>query len=171
MPASSILGGYVAAFAMVSLPHSSATEGGPVPDVPTGASSSAAEDWIRSWSASMSDRAAAAQSLSDRVAGLSVSATDWERTITVTVNGSGAMTDLRLTQEAARLDMDQLAAEILRTMRRAQSSLAERVAAIAAETVGTDSETGRAVVSSFESRFPVGRDTDTGSTGPPPHDR
>jgi DNA-binding protein YbaB len=148
-----------------------------MPDEPNGVSADAAENWVRSWSASMSERAAAAQSLSDRVAALSVSATDWEGTITVTVNGSGAMTDLRLTQDAARLDMDQLAAEILRTMRRAQSSLAERVSGIAAETVGTDSETGQAMVSSFERRFAAdpahdtGTDTGDESTRWPSHGR
>jgi DNA-binding protein YbaB len=118
-----------------------------------------AEDWVRNWSASMSERAAAAQALSDEVARLTVTATDRERWITVTVNGSGAVTDLRLEPEAG-LDMDALAAEILRTMRRAQAELAERVAAVAARTVGPDSETARAVVSGFERRFPAGRSDD-----------
>jgi hypothetical protein len=50
--------------------------------------------------------------------------------ITVTVNGSGGLIDLRLTPEAGRWAMDRLAAEILRTMRRGQASPAERVAAL-----------------------------------------
>jgi DNA-binding protein YbaB len=103
----------------------------------------------------MSERAAAAQELSDRVAGLTVSASDRDRSITVTVNGSGGLTDLRLAPEAARLGMGRLADEILRTMRQAQATLAERVAGIAAQTVGDDSETARAVIASFERRFPA----------------
>jgi phosphatidate phosphatase APP1 len=122
-------------------------------EVPFGAD--AAEDWVRSWSASMSERAAAAQALSDRVAGLAVSATDPQRTITVTVNGSGALTDLRLTPDAGGRGMERLAVDILGTMRQAQARLAGEVADIAAETVGTDSESARAVVSSFERRFPA----------------
>jgi hypothetical protein len=43
-----------------------------VTDAPIGA----AEDWVRSWTASASERAAAAQSLSDQVSRLSVSASD-----------------------------------------------------------------------------------------------
>jgi hypothetical protein len=113
----------------------------------------AAEDWIRSWSDSISERAAAAREMSDRVAGLTVSATDPRRRITATVNGSGGLVDLDLEPEAGRLPMDELAGEILRTMRRAQGRLAERVAEIAAETVGADSETARSVVSSFERRY------------------
>lgn len=72
----------------------------------------AAEDWVRTWSASMSDRAAAAQALSDQVSRLAVSATDRDRTITVTVNGSGGVTDLRLSPEAGRHGTDRLAEEI-----------------------------------------------------------
>ena len=124
----------------------------------------AAEDWVRTWSASMSDRAAAAQALSDQVSRLSVSAEDRDRAITVTVNGSGGVTDLRLAPEAARHGTDRLAEDILRTMRRAQAALAERVAAIAERTVGSESETARAVISSFERRFPASDDVhpDTG---------
>jgi hypothetical protein len=60
----------------------------------------------------------------------------------------------------ARLNMDDLADKILRTMRRAQAALADRVADIADRTVGHDSETARAVVASFERRFPVGSESD-----------
>nr|WP_143234981.1 hypothetical protein [Actinoplanes atraurantiacus] len=64
------------------------------------------------------------------------------------------MTDLRLDRRARGYDDDRLAAEILRTMRRAQAELAGAVAEIAHRTVGADSPTGRSVVSSFDSRFP-----------------
>jgi phenylpyruvate tautomerase PptA (4-oxalocrotonate tautomerase family) len=114
----------------------------------------AAEEWVRSWSDSVSERATAARELADRVARLTVDATDADRLITTTVNGSGGLVGLRLAAEAARLPMDELADEILRTMRQAQSRLAERVAGIAAQTVGADSESARAVVSSFEQRYP-----------------
>ena len=121
-----------------------------MPDVPIGAG----DDWVRSWSASISERAAAAQALSDRVGQLSVSASDRYRTITVTVDGSGAMIGLWLAPEAGQQGMERLAGDILQTMRRAQANITDQVAGIAAQTVGADSETGRAVVSSFELRFP-----------------
>jgi DNA-binding protein YbaB len=126
-----------------------------VSDGPMDATADAAENWVRSWTASVSERAAAAQSLSDQVAKLKVAASDGDRMITVTVNGSGVMIDLRLSQEAARLNMDDLASMILHTMRRAQAALADRVADIAHRTVGRDSDTASAVVFSFEHRFPV----------------
>lgn len=70
------------------------------------------------------------------------------------MNGSGGLVGLRLEPGAARLPMDDLADAILRTMRRAQSRLVEQVADIAAQTVGADSESARAVIASFEQRYP-----------------
>jgi DNA-binding protein YbaB len=113
-----------------------------------------AEEWVRSWSASVSEKAAAAQSLSDQVSRLTATASDPEQLVTVTVDGSGCVAGLHLDQRAGRLEMDRLAEVIVRTMRKAQSHLTEQVTSIAEQTVGIDSATGRAVVSSFEVRFP-----------------
>jgi DNA-binding protein YbaB len=126
-----------------------------VTDLPLGATADGAEEWVRSWTASMSERAAAAQAMSDQVARLTVSAADEDGLVTVTVSGSGAVTGLRLDERVHRWTTDRLGDQILATMRRAQATLAGRVAEIAADTVGADSETGRAVVASFETRFPA----------------
>ncbi|MBB4690066.1 YbaB/EbfC family nucleoid-associated protein [Paractinoplanes abujensis] len=121
-----------------------------------------AEGWVRSWSASVSEQAAATQSMADQVSRLESTASDRERLVRVTVDGSGCVTGLELEPEARRYDMDRLAKEILRTMRQAQARLTEQVAAIAERTVGVDTPTGRAVVSGFESRFPVRNEDDDG---------
>ena len=121
-----------------------------------------AEQWVRSWSASAAEQAAAAQAMSDEVSRLSVTASDPDRLVTVTVDGSGTMTGLYLAPEAARSGTDRLALEILRTMRRAQAQLAERVAEIAGRTVGADSATGRSVVAGFATRFPAPEENDDG---------
>lgn len=121
-----------------------------------------AEQWVRSWSASVSEQAAAAQSMADQVSRLEATASDRERLVRVTVDGSGCVTGLHLEPEARRYEMDQLAAEILRTMRQAQARLTEQVAEIAERTVGVDTPTGRAVVSGFERRFPAQHEDDHG---------
>jgi hypothetical protein len=54
-----------------------------------------------------------------------------------------------------RWSADEIAAQVMAVMRRAQGSLAARVAEVADETVGADSETGRAVVEGFARRFPA----------------
>ncbi|MFG1608738.1 hypothetical protein [Actinoplanes sp. NPDC049265] len=102
----------------------------------------------RSWSSPPSGRAEATATLADRVARLSASATGGDGTIRVRVDSGGAITQLELPDA-------ELAAEILRTIRRAQAGLAEQVELAVNETVGPESETGRAVLESFAQRFPA----------------
>jgi hypothetical protein len=47
-----------------------------------------------------------------------------------------------------------LAREIMGTIRRAQAGLPAKVSAVVGATVGADTETGSAVIGSFERRFP-----------------
>ncbi len=89
---------------------------------------------------------------------LSVPASGRDGAVRVTVAGSGVMTDLRLDDRVLRWPASEIAAQVMSVMRRAQASLASRVAEIADETVGADSETGRAVVDGFVRRFPEPRD-------------
>ncbi|MCW2900592.1 MAG: hypothetical protein JWO67_2857, partial [Streptosporangiaceae bacterium] len=63
---------------------------------------------------------------------------------------------------------EEIAAQVMAVMRRAQGSLAARVAEIAGETVGADSETGRAVVDGLARRFPVLPDDDDDRAGERP---
>jgi DNA-binding protein YbaB len=130
--------------------------------MPFSAASEGADDWVDSWAASVSARAQAAQELSERVSMLSVSVSGRDGAIEVTVAGSGVMTDLRLDDRVLRWPADEIAARVMWVMRRAQASLASRVAEIADETVGADSETGRAVVDGFARRFPVPPDDEDG---------
>lgn len=122
--------------------------------VPMGDFGAPTEQFVASWAAGVSERAAQAQALSERVAAMSVTADGAYGAVEVTVASSGAMTDLRLDDRVLRWRADQIAAEVLAVMRRAQGRLAAQVAEAAAETVGADSETARAVVGSYERRFP-----------------
>lgn len=114
-----------------------------------------AEEWVRSWSSQVSGRAEATAALADRVAALTSSAAADDGAIRVTVASSGNVTGLALDDRVQRLPGAELADEIMRTMRRAQAGLAGRVAEAVDETVGADTETGRAVLESFAQRFPA----------------
>ena len=114
-----------------------------------------AEEWVRSWSSQVSGRAEAAAALADRVAALTASATGEEGAIRVTVASSGNVSGLDLTDEVRRLTGTELSIEIMRVYRRAQAGLAEQVAVAVDETVGSDTETGKAVLASFAQRFPA----------------
>lgn len=114
-----------------------------------------AEEWIRSWSAQASARAEAATQLADRVATISATAANFDGSIRVRVSSSGVLEGLELDDRTRALPGRDLADEIMRTMRRAQAKLTESVATAVKETVGTDTESGQAVIASFRSRFPA----------------
>ncbi len=92
--------------------------------------------------------------LADRLASLSASATGDDGVVTVTVAGSGIVTGLRLDDRVQQHTGATLSAEILRTMRRAQAALVTQVTEVVDETVGTSSETGRAVLESITPQVP-----------------
>lgn len=114
-----------------------------------------AEDWVRSWSAEVSGRAEAAAALAERVSAISSTATGADQAIRVTVGSSGVMTALELDDRVQQLRGLELSEEILRVMRRAQAGLGDKVAEAVERTVGSDTETGRAVLDSFARRFPA----------------
>jgi hypothetical protein len=113
-----------------------------------------AEAWVRSWSAQSSTRAGATARLADRVCVLSTQASGVDGAVRVAVASNGVLTGLWLAERARDLPADDLAREILATMRRAQTALVAKVSAAVAETVGADSETGRAVLDAYVVRFP-----------------
>jgi hypothetical protein len=110
---------------------------------------------MRSWSAQVAGRTEAAAALADRVATLTSSADGDDGAVRVTVASSGVMTGLELDDSVQRRPGKELAVEILRVMRRAHAGLVDRVAVAVAETVGAETETGKAVLDSFAQRFPA----------------
>ncbi len=74
----------------------------------------------------------------------------------VTVDSTGALTGLRLSQEALRRSPQELAGEILGVTRCAQVSLADRMRQVTAEVLGRDSETARFVADAYAEQFAPG---------------
>jgi hypothetical protein len=72
----------------------------------------------------------------------------------VTVNSSGGLEGLELTDEAMRLPRDELAQVILMTSRQAQVRLAERMAELAAGIYGAGSETADFISSAYAEQLP-----------------
>jgi hypothetical protein len=115
----------------------------------------AAEEWLDSWVSQVDAQAERSVELSRRVAALTGSAQGRGGAIRVTVGSSGQVEALELDDRVHELSGPQLAREIVVVMRRAQAVLAAQVAEQVQATVGADSEAGRAVIDSFEARFPV----------------
>ena len=134
-----------------------------------------AQRWLDDWESNASTKLALARQLAEQVAQVSLTAANQDGSVEVTVDSAGAMTGLRLSEATRKRPADELSQEILTVMRRAQAKLAARVGDIAATTVGADSESGRALVATFEQRYPVeitdepdrdiglGRDSEFGS--------
>jgi hypothetical protein len=112
------------------------------------------EDWLDHWAASVSAQAERAATLSGRVAALTGRASSDDDSIRVTVGSSGQLESLDLDDSATHLRGDELSRRILTVMRKAQANLAAQVSAAVEATVGADTETGRAVIHSFSTRFP-----------------
>ena len=112
------------------------------------------EAWVRSWAAQASERAAAAAQMADEVGTISSSAEGGSGSIKVAVDSSGLLTRLELADSVRAMPATVLAQEIMTTVRRAQAGLAAKVTSVVAATVGADTETGSAVIGSYERRFP-----------------
>jgi hypothetical protein len=120
----------------------------------------AAEEWLDSWVAKVDAQAARSVDLSSRVAALTGSAEGRDGAIRVTVGSAGQVERLDLDERVHELSGPRLAREIMSVIRNAQSALSGRVAEEVRATVGEDTETGRAVIHSFDSRFSTTRDED-----------
>jgi DNA-binding protein YbaB len=112
----------------------------------------AAERLVDDWQAGFEQRAAQARELAARLAELSASARSDDGLVTVTVGAGGALTGLQLDEEVRRQPAAETARQILATLAAAQAELTTRATAITDETVGADSETGKAVIASLTRR-------------------
>jgi hypothetical protein len=115
----------------------------------------AAEQWLDTWVGQVNAQAERSVELSRRVASLTGTAQARGGAIRVTVGASGQIERLDLDDRVREVSGPQLAGEIMSVMRQAQRALTEKVALQVRETVGADSETGRAVIHSFDTRFPA----------------
>jgi DNA-binding protein YbaB len=105
---------------------------------------------VDDWQAGFEHRAAQAQLLAGRLAVATASARSSDGLVEVTVGPSGAVADLHLDEAIRRRSAERTAQEIMATIAAARAALAELAAAAVADTVGTDSEVGRAVLSSYQ---------------------
>lgn len=114
----------------------------------------AAEEWLNTWTASVNAQAERAAQLTSRVAALTAHGESNDGSIKVTVGSTGQIEKLVLDDRVQRLSGEELSRQIMTVMRKAQASLSTLVTSEVAATVGVDTETGRAVIGSFETRFP-----------------
>jgi hypothetical protein len=113
-----------------------------------------AERWVDDWQARIAEKAAQARELTSRVMGLRGTAESRDGAVRVTVESTGVPTEITLGDAVSGWKPERIAAEIMQTMRQAQQRLTRAVEEAAQATIGAESETGRAVLNSYYTRFP-----------------
>jgi hypothetical protein len=113
----------------------------------------AAED-LEKWATGLEQRAARYTELQHRMDATSATESSSDGAVRVTVDANGVPTDLVLTERARGVEPTQLSAQILATMRRAQSRLRQQVLDLVRSTVPADDEPARNLVAQYEQRFP-----------------
>jgi DNA-binding protein YbaB len=109
------------------------------------------DDWAAGFAAK-AERYQAAQEQTER---LRLTATSSDGAVSVTVGADGTVTDLTFSNKVKSFPLEELSRQILTTMRRAQSGIAERVAGVMAEQLGDeDRETRGALLDTLRGRFP-----------------
>ena len=104
-----------------------------------------ARERLAAWKGRIDKLAADTLAMSDRYEQLQVTTRDPDGLAEVTVDSTGGLVALRLTEEIERVTPDEVADTIMRTIRAAKAELADRSEEIIEETVGTDSAAGRAI--------------------------
>jgi hypothetical protein len=111
-----------------------------------------AERLVDDWQAGIEERAAQARVLAARLGSLTATARSEDELVAVTVGASGAIAKLDLEEGIRDRPAAETARAILATLRAAQASLTKAATEATAETVGADSETGKAVIASYVAR-------------------
>lgn len=128
-----------------------------------------AEARLDEWAAGFQRKAERYQAAQERTEDLRLSATNSDGSVKVTVRADGSVTDLDLSGRARSMELDELSSQILNTMRRAQSRIAESVSEVMTEEVGEeDPETRSMLIDNLRQRFPEvddEEDADAGGSG------
>lgn len=118
------------------------------------------EDAIEDWAVRAERQTAVTAELSDRLQQARGSAESPGGEVVVTVDQSGGLADLQLTDQAMRLSTRELGELILATSRRAQANLAKEVSAIVDGLYGAGSTTAGFIGGTYSAQFPEPDDQD-----------
>ncbi|MEU0878218.1 YbaB/EbfC family nucleoid-associated protein [Lentzea sp. NPDC005914] len=119
---------------------------------PNGSLSSSAG--IDRWVAQARAKAERYQEMRAQAGHVSVTEASKDGMVTVSIDSSGNVTDLRITDRVRELSGAEVAAEVLLTMRRAQAKLPEKLAEVMAATIGDDPGTAETIVGNYRAKFP-----------------
>src|SRR3954453_15770636 len=108
---------------------------------------------IDQWVADAKAKAERYQEMRAQAQQVSATESSKDGLVTVTVDSSGNVSDLRIPDRSRELSGAEVAAAVLGTMRRAQAKLPEQLAAVMAETIGEDTRTVDTIVGNYRAKF------------------
>ncbi|MBO3735609.1 YbaB/EbfC family nucleoid-associated protein [Glycomyces niveus] len=100
---------------------------------------------LAAWKGKIDQLAADTQAMSDRMQELRVTVSDPNYMVTVTVDSTGNLLDLQLTERSRRVELQHVSQTIMQTIRTAKAQVAEQAKEIIESTLGEDSAAGRAI--------------------------
>jgi DNA-binding protein YbaB len=102
-------------------------------------------DRLAAWKGKIDQLAADTQAMSDQMEALRVTVSDPNHMVTVTVDSSGSLLDIQLTERSRRVELQHVSQTIMETIRDAKAQVAERAKEIIESTLGGESAAGRAI--------------------------
>ncbi len=114
-----------------------------VPDTEAFLDPDASREYLRSWQENVDRAAARAADMSEQMERLRVTARDDNGLTEVTIDSTGVLVGLELTDRIHRYPPDAVARAVMSALREARAKAADRVHDIAVETMGPDSLSAR----------------------------
>jgi DNA-binding protein YbaB len=116
-----------------------------IPDSEAFLDPDASRAYLRSWKERVDQTAARAQAMAEQLEHLRTKAKDGNGLAEVTIDSSGVLLDLELTERIHRFEPEVVARAVLTALREARTKAAERAREIAVETMGPDSLSARTI--------------------------
>ncbi|MFI6031303.1 YbaB/EbfC family nucleoid-associated protein [Amycolatopsis magusensis] len=128
------------------------------------------ERMVDDWERNAAETSQKYQAMQAEVERISITESVASGAVSVTVGHNGLPTDIKMTQAVLKMGPDEIAANVLRAMQKAQSKYPERLAEITAETVGDDATT-RHLVATAVDNFPAPPEEDEPPAAGQPQER
>jgi DNA-binding protein YbaB len=124
---------------------------------------------IDRWAQGFADKARRYQAAQERTEQLRLTATSPNGVVRVTVGADGNVTGLELGNKVRTMPPEDIATQILDTMRRAQSGIADRVSEVMTDSLGEEDQQTRAeLLGTLRTRFPRQEDPEDEEEAPQP---
>jgi DNA-binding protein YbaB len=117
------------------------------------------ERMVGDWERDAVEKSQRYQQMQQQVEQISITESVAGGAVSVTVGNNGIPTDVRMTDGVRAMSPDQIAANVLKAMQKAQSKYPQRIQEIVSATVGDD-DTSRHIVATAVDNFPAAPEED-----------